>query len=378
MKTPSGILARSDLQTLFDALTARGYDIIAPTVRDGAIVPAPMTQAADLPFGWTDSQAPGHYRLKRRNDQAAFGFGPTATAWKRTLHPPSVTLFTATRDGETFTSRGPRAPPPRQALMGIRACDLSAIAVQDAVLDGAHYQDATYHDRRTAAFLVAVTCGHAAATCFCAAVGTGPGISAPCDIALTELLTPTHRFLVEAHSPAGADVVAALPLSPATPADHTARETIIATTTRSQSRSLPANTPALLTAMLDHPHWQTIGERCLSCGNCTSACPTCFCTTIDDDTTIDGQTATRRRTWDSCFGLEFSYIHGGAVRSTTASRYRQWMTHKLSTWQEQFGTSGCVGCGRCITWCPVGIDITQEVAALDTLNASPGHKRAEP
>jgi ferredoxin len=68
--------------------------------------------------------------------------------------------------------------------------------------------------------------------------------------------------------------------------------------------------------------------------------------------------------WDSCFNLEFSYIHGGHIRSSVKSRYRQWLTHKLVNWHDQFGTSGCVGCGRCITWCPVGIDLTKEVSVL--------------
>jgi ferredoxin len=94
------------------------------------------------------------------------------------------------------------------------------------------------------------------------------------------------------------------------------------------------------------------------------ACPTCFCTTVDDVTDLTGSQAVRSRRWDSCFSMDFSYIHGGSVRSSGASRYRQWLTHKLASWQDQFGASGCVGCGRCITWCPVGIDLTEEVEAI--------------
>jgi sulfhydrogenase subunit beta (sulfur reductase) len=118
-----------------------------------------------------------------------------------------------------------------------------------------------------------------------------------------------------------------------------------------------------------HKQWDDVAARCLTCANCTMVCPTCFCTTVEDHTDLTGQTAERVRRWDSCFTLDFSYIHGGSVRTETKSRYRQWMTHKLASWIDQFGTSGCVGCGRCITWCPVGIDITAEVAAI---RASPG------
>ena len=88
-----------------------------------------------------------------------------------------------------------------------------------------------------------------------------------------------------------------------------------------------------------------------------------------------GARAERWRKWDSCFTLDFSYIHGGSVRTSAAARYRQWLSHKLATWIDQFGSSGCVGCGRCITWCPVGIDITEEVAAIRASEAASDAER---
>jgi Fe-S-cluster-containing hydrogenase component 2 len=120
----------------------------------------------------------------------------------------------------------------------------------------------------------------------------------------------------------------------------------------------------LLYRNYDHPRWRNVASRCLTCANCTMVCPTCFCTTVEDVTDLTGNQAERWRKWDSCFTVDFSYIHGGSVRASPESRYRQWMTHKLATWIDQFGTSGCVGCGRCITWCPVAIDITEEVRAI--------------
>ena len=120
----------------------------------------------------------------------------------------------------------------------------------------------------------------------------------------------------------------------------------------------------LLYRNYEHPRWDEVAERCLTCGNCTMVCPTCFCTTVEDVTDLAGEHVERHQRWDSCFTVDYSYIHGGAVRASTRSRYRQWMTHKLATWFDQFGSSGCVGCGRCITWCPVGIDITEEARAI--------------
>jgi Fe-S-cluster-containing hydrogenase component 2 len=130
-------------------------------------------------------------------------------------------------------------------------------------------------------------------------------------------------------------------------------------------RHMPAeNVRDLLTRNLEHPRWDNVAERCLSCANCTMVCPTCFCTSVEDASDLAGLETSRSRRWDSCFTMDHSYVHGGSVRASTKSRYRQWLTHKLSTWHDQFDTSGCVGCGRCITWCPVGIDITEEVRAI--------------
>ena len=131
------------------------------------------------------------------------------------------------------------------------------------------------------------------------------------------------------------------------------------------------NLQALLYRNYNNERWQDLAQRCLDCGNCTMACPTCFCSKVEDITDLTGDHAERWREWDSCFTMDFSYIHGGSVRATTRSRYRQWLVHKLATWLDQFGSSGCVGCGRCITWCPVGIDLTEEVRLIRGSETSP-------
>jgi Fe-S-cluster-containing hydrogenase component 2 len=120
----------------------------------------------------------------------------------------------------------------------------------------------------------------------------------------------------------------------------------------------------LLYRNLEHPRWDEVAARCLSCANCTMVCPTCFCTTVEDTSDLAGRETTHQRRWDSCFTTDFSYISGGSIRQSGKARYRQWMTHKLASWIDQFGTSGCVGCGRCITWCPVSIDITEEASVI--------------
>jgi ferredoxin len=195
-------------------------------------------------------------------------------------------------------------------------------------------------------------------------MGTGPDAGPGYDLALTELLTGTHRFYVKVGTETGVDLLEGVGWTTATEEDRRARQDVVDGARAGMGRSLQTEGLATLLARnLEHPRWDEVAERCLSCGNCTLVCPTCFCSDVKDVSEVDG-TIERRRTWASCFDIDHSYLHGGAVRPTTSSRYRQWLTHKLSTWWDQFDTSGCVGCGRCIAWCPVGIDITEEAAAI--------------
>jgi ferredoxin len=361
------VLDPRGLEALLEALVERGYRLIGPTVADGAIVYEEIRSAADLPAGWTDEQEAGTYRLRRRDDDALFGYAVGPQSWKRVLHPPSVTLFRARRDGEGALELvdGAEEPEPL-AFVGVRSCDLHAIARLDRVLLGGRYVDAAYEARRGRVFVVAVNCGVAASTCFCVSMETGPRATSGYDVALTELLEDgSRRYLAEAGTERGEELLAGLPGSEATAGEVEAGEQVVERTAASMGRQLDTEgLPELLAASRDHPRWDEVADRCLTCGNCTMVCPTCFCTTVEDVTDLTGSEAERRQVWDSCFTLDFSYLHGGGVRTSPRGRYRHWLTHKLGTWHDQFGSSGCVGCGRCIAWCPVGIDITEEAAAL--------------
>jgi sulfhydrogenase subunit beta (sulfur reductase) len=359
------ILPRDDLGRLLQLLKQRGYRLIGPTIQHGAIVYDRIESDADLPIGWTDLQEPGRYRLERRSDQAVFGYAVGPHSYKKLFHVPEERLWTVRRNknGVELTRGEPEAP--ALALIGARGCDLSAIDIQDRVLQRGAHADPRYAARRRDVFVIAVNCGHAGRTCFCASMGTGPKARPPFELSLTEILDGDHRFLVELGSPRGADLASELGLEPAPAGDVSTAERIVAQTAGNMGRTLDTTgIRDLLVGNPEHPRWDDVASRCLACTNCTMVCPTCFCSTVEDTSDLEGETAERRRRWDSCFTLDFSYLHGGSVRSTTRARYRQWLTHKLATWYDQFGSSGCVGCGRCITWCPVGIDITEEVAAI--------------
>ncbi|MEU3250692.1 4Fe-4S dicluster domain-containing protein [Streptomyces sp. NPDC006997] len=363
----AAVLDRAGLDALVRVLRARGHTVVGPTVRDAAVVLAEITSADELPFGWGTEVEAGRYRLVPRADGAVFAHTTGPQSWKSFLHPEREKLWSADRaaDGElTFTEETPARP--SYAFLGVRPCDLRAIAVQDRVLAGGRYEDRGYAARRTGAFLVAAECTEPGATCFCVSMGGGPGADEGFDLALTELVDAAgHRFLVRVGSDAGEAVLADVPHREADEDTRAAARGAVAAARERMGRAMPpVDLRALLGDSLTADRWDDVAARCLTCGNCTMVCPTCFCVTTEEVTDLTGAHAERWQRWDSCFDLDFSRLHGGPVRSSGRSRYRQWLTHKLATWYEQFGSSGCVGCGRCVAWCPVGIDLTEEAAAL--------------
>lgn len=360
------VIDRTGLQRLCDALIQRDYQLLGPTLRDGAIIYDEIRSVEDLPVGWTDEQDGGTYRLKKRPDKALFGYVVGPHSWKKFLHPPVLSLWKAKKNGKSFEIVPENGEVPKYAFIGVRSCELHAVAIQDRVFLHGKYRDPHYQARREHAFIVAVNCGQAGGTCFCVSMKTGPKATSGFDLALTEILEEhQHYFVVEVGSEQGAAVLQEIPRRAAQEQEIERAEQRVARAARQMGRALDTtNIKELLYRNLDHPRWDEVAQRCLSCTNCTMVCPTCFCTTVEDVTDLTGQQAERLRKWDSCFTMDFSYIHGGSIRVTPKARYRQWLTHKLASWIDQFGTSGCVGCGRCITWCPVGIDVTEEVRAI--------------
>lgn len=360
------VIGRADFGTLFDVLVADGYRVIGPTKVDDAIVYRPVSTVAELPIGWTDNQDGGTYRLARRDDDALFGYVVGPQSWKSYLFPPRSTLLTIERSDGALAFTAAEDPDVRYAFIGVRACELAAIAIQDRVFMESGHVDRIYAANRRNLFTVGVNCAVAGGTCFCASMETGPACASGYDLVLTEIVGGgIHEFVFEAGSVAGERVLDRLPGRPAAQSDHERVAAIVAATTAAMGRTMETTgVRELLYTNRDSALWDDVAARCLSCTNCTLVCPTCFCSTTEDTASLEAPTAQRERRWDSCFSLDFTGLHGVPVRHTPESRYRQWLTHKLASWQDQFDSIGCVGCGRCITWCPVGIDLTAEVAAM--------------
>ncbi|EMI16508.1 anaerobic sulfite reductase subunit A [Rhodopirellula maiorica SM1] len=355
-------LPRSELQRLIDTLHRRGYRVVGPTVRNAAIVYETLADVDQLPTGWTDTQSPATYQIQTTSSQRQFGFNSSPDSWKKFLYPARQQLSGAklTRDGWQFTDK--IEAPEKLALFGVRGCDLAAIEIQDRVFLNDDFADPIYLQRRESALIIAVQCSTAAATCFCTSMNTGPECESGFDIALTET---DEGFCVEAQSEVGKNIIAELDLEFADVDQKQSAACELENAKQAITKQLDTrNLHDDLLDNLEHPHWDEVATRCLSCTNCTMVCPTCFCSTVDEVSDLDQSDVTRVRQWDSCFNLSFSYTAGGTVRNDVRSRYRQWLTHKLATWQDQFDTIGCTGCGRCITWCPVGIDLTDEVVSI--------------
>ena len=367
------VLLLPGLQLLIDLLREQGWTVVGPTVREGVVFHAEIESVDQLPRGVGDVQDGGSYRLSQRGDEAVFRYVVGPQAWKSLLFPSRELLWSGRRAGADMDVEPADIDAPRLALLGVRSCDLHALAIHDTVLAKRAVPDAAYVSRRENNFIIAVTCSDPGGTCFCVSMGTGPVPDKDFDLALTELLDQDgHRFLIQPGSESGEEILDELTTRAvgdevlnAARADRQAAREVGEAAAHRMGRSLDTEgLRDLLYANAENPRWEDAASRCLACTNCTLVCPTCFCTHVEDVSDLSGTDTQRWRVWDSCFTHDFSYLHGGSVRSSLPSRYRQWATHKLASWVDQFGTSGCVGCGRCITWCPAAIDITAEVGAI--------------
>jgi len=369
----SAVVGADGLDAIITALRAEGRTVLGPVVTDGVIDHREVESVADLPRGWTDRQEAGVYRLEPTGTAQLFAFAAPMSSWKRHVHPERTLLLSAVREGGRVKVLEPATEPPALAFFGVRSCDLAGLGRLDRVLGDPPAADPAYQAVRRDAFVVAAACAHPAATCFCASMETGPTPRSGFDLAVAEIGDDdAPSYLVDAGSERGEGLLRQVGGRAVTDADMAAASSANDRAVAAMGRTLRAEDPPRAAVHLNHPGWADVAERCLSCGNCTMSCPTCFCSATEDSTDLSGERTERHRVWDSCFTLDFSRLHGGPVRADTASCYRQWLLHKLVTWHDQFGSSGCVGCGRCITWCPVGIDLTAEVAAIA---ADPGDGR---
>jgi ferredoxin len=359
-------LDNSSLDKIIKQLKTEGYVTIGPLLSNGVIIYDEISGVKDLPEGINDRQEAGSYRTVKTDSRSLFGYTPGPQSWKKYLYPSKLKLWSAKRNGKGFDISHNGEEQKKYALIGVRPCELNSIQILDKVFNNGSYTDYQYNSIREKIFICAINCTRPGKTCFCVSMNTGPKAGKGFDLLLTEVSKgKEHYFTAEDGSAKGKKILSAVEGNDTTAEQKKAADEAVAAAAERMGRKLNTdNIKEILYKSHDHPVWEETGAKCLACTNCTLVCPTCFCSNVEDVTDLTGDNTERWRKWDSCFNLEYSRVAGGNFRTTVKARYRQWMTHKLASWQEQFGTFGCVGCGRCITWCPVGIDITKQAEKI--------------
>ena len=359
---------KPNLGLIFEKLRET-HRVIGPKLENDTIVLTEI-EFGDLPSGVTDIQAPGCYKLRNnKREDVIFSFSHGPHSFKSFLNPATaeLSLFRRSRRGVSVQALSEEERP--FAFIGARACDLAALGLLDKVFLEGPVIDRWYSRRRKDIFIVAVNCNHPGGNCFCDSMGTGPEVTSGFDLSLTEI---DEYFLVDAGTAAGEQLIEGIPSSGVTDGDLEKKAARLLDCRNNMAKSMETtDLPGVLYRNMEHPRWAEIELRDLECGNCTMVCPTCFCSSTYDFVPAAGISpnlkelaGVRMRHWDSCFSKNFARVHGGNFRRSRKARYRHWMTHKLGYWIDQFGSPGCVGCGRCITWCPVGLDITHELAEI--------------
>lgn len=275
----------------------------------------------------------------------------------RTILPPKKYFYPARETIVTFSGhdvRGEINTINPQVLFGVHPCDLAGLDVIDNLFS-AEPKDSHYLSRRQNTFIVGLSCmpdKH----CFCQSMGTDSPKSGY-DIFLTDI---GEEFFVQVNSPLGLKQIDKRPSLFEAANDRQKRKYKEFWADRSKAFSTgfkTNNLPAIIDMEWDNPVWEELGKRCLSCGNCTPVCPTCYCFDLVDVVSLSGDSGQRHREWDSCQFSGFAKVAGGFnFRPGPVDRLKFWYRHKLHGFDDAYGFPTCVGCGRCTVSCPAEID----------------------
>jgi sulfhydrogenase subunit beta (sulfur reductase) len=293
-------------------------------------------------------------------DDLILGQGKTKNSPKNALFPQAERLFTYRKEGQGITLDPPFPGGKKQALFGVRPCDVRAFLLLDSVFTS-DKPDPYYADRRSNTVVVSLACTHPDAACFCQSLGGGPCSSEGSDLLMFDL---GDQYLVEGHSAQGRLL---LENDFFGDADDEAIAGAEQARVKAEASMDPIAATMIVTAgelqkkladIFDDSIWSELTESCISCGVCTYLCPTCHCFDICDEASPDA--GERIRIWDSCQSPLFTQQASGFnPRPSAKERYRQRIMHKFSYLRETGNMTGCVGCGRCVTECPVNLDIRE-------------------
>jgi len=303
--------------------------------------------------------------------------GTTKNSLKSALFPQTERLFLYRQTGEGVETE---VPPEEKELVlfGIRPCDARSLVLLDGVFQSG-IEDPYFSGKRKRSLVIAMACATSGRACFCTAVGGSPCATEGSDLLLLDL---GDRYLVEAATDKGKEIVKDRLFEATDEKDLAEGEKFKAKAEAAMDGKVsdaPMTGKTLeegLKEVFDDPLWEELTETCMSCGVCTYLCPTCHCFDICDETALTG--GERIRIWDSCqFPLFTRQASGFNPRPTGRERFRQRIMHKFSYLPENGNITGCVGCGRCVTECPVNLDIREVVSKLARRTSMPAEKEIE-
>lgn len=251
--------------------------------------------------------------------------------------------------------------PQNTVIFACRPCDARGFTVLDRPYMQGPFVDPYYKNKREKLTVISFTCPSGASTCFCHWIGSGPTSSEGSDI----LVTRTEKGLVlESVTDKGEEILKKSKLDDAKDLANTVKDLHKkAIDSLEKAPDLTKSQQNLAKIFANEEFWEKETDRCLSCGACTYFCPTCYCFTITDEGEPESEKGGKRlRSWDSCMSSMFTReASGHNPRKKKGLRMRNRVSHKFSTYPENWGTFSCNGCGRCITNCPVHLDIREIV-----------------
>ncbi|MBT4835845.1 MAG: 4Fe-4S dicluster domain-containing protein [Methylococcales bacterium] len=354
-------LPRARLNDLFQSLLDHGYRIMAPVVRDDSILYQQINSADALPHGIIDDRHNGSYQIAQAKTPRCFAWSNPQQSLKSFVFSPVEILWKSFYKDNELVFQAIKAEAQPTVIFGVKGCDIAGLQLLDQHFYHKKTPDTHYQQRRDNLILFGINCFRSGSQCFCTNTGDGPNISSPSDCIMSEL---DEGYIIHHVNSPLTEIIDTLQLKLATTAQQQQATYESSQAALSQQQKLPEITANSVFEQWSHPVWNDIADTCLGCGNCTTVCPSCFCHQESSDVSIDLTESSQTRSWDSCFTTQHSYLHGFYIRPERSQRYRQWLSHKFSGWQSQFGRIGCTGCGRCATYCPVGIDPTQVLQTL--------------
>lgn len=337
------LILKSDMPAFFEKLN--GFDLYGPVNVDGTSLFKKLALGETLELsGFENSKKPP----------------------KDLLFPQTEKMLDFVKKGNRFVDATDAGLPekPRVAF-GIRPCDAHSLTILDPLFSW-DYTDKYYVNRRENMTLVGLSCtseNMPLKSCFCTSVGGGPASTKGLDLLLTDL---GESFYVESLTPKGEKLVElGCDLFKDAGSDN---DGVVADLKEKAARRISRKVEIegiseVLEGTFESPYWEEFSKRCLGCGICTLLCPTCHCFDISD--VIERGEGRRERTWDSC-QYEYYTIHasGHNPRPLKKHRQRNRILHKFHYMKKNLDVTGCVGCGRCISDCPVNIDIIEVIEGV--------------